>query len=141
MMSPLTTQISLAFKVLNFLSLYFRFLTSIYISFLFEVFCLNLHGIGLAEAGLLSSKLSILELGITDNEDKDKILFSPERYIFGNCFHNINYFFWMFSYQQCTYSPLSRQDLVSWKMALEKRYLPEIDRNVCKGLQFEYTLH
>ncbi|XP_078163771.1 uncharacterized protein LOC144558772 isoform X2 [Carex rostrata] len=59
---------------------------------------------GLAEAGLLSSKLSILELGITDNEDKDKILFSPE-------------------------SPLSRQDLVSWKMALEKRYLPEIDRN------------
>lgn len=55
-----------------------------------------MHGIGLAEAGLLSSKLSILELGITDSEDKDKILFSPERYIFGNYFHNINYYFGCF---------------------------------------------
>jgi hypothetical protein len=27
-------------------------------------------------------------------------------------------------------SPLSRQDLVSWKMALDKRQLPEVDRNV-----------
>uniref|UniRef100_A0A804QA36 Uncharacterized protein n=2 Tax=Zea mays TaxID=4577 RepID=A0A804QA36_MAIZE len=26
-------------------------------------------------------------------------------------------------------SPLSRQDLVSWKMALDKRQLPEVDRN------------
>jgi hypothetical protein len=28
------------------------------------------------------------------------------------------------------FSPLSRQDLVSWKMALDKRQLPEVDRNV-----------
>jgi hypothetical protein len=27
-------------------------------------------------------------------------------------------------------SPLSRQDLVSWKMALEKRHLPEADKKV-----------
>ena len=27
-------------------------------------------------------------------------------------------------------SCLSRQDLVSWKMALDKRQLPEVDRNV-----------
>lgn len=27
-------------------------------------------------------------------------------------------------------SPVSRQDLVSWKMALDKRQLPEVDRNV-----------
>jgi hypothetical protein len=27
-------------------------------------------------------------------------------------------------------SPLSRQDLVSWKMALDRRQLPEVDRNV-----------
>ncbi|KAJ3706759.1 hypothetical protein LUZ61_010464 [Rhynchospora tenuis] len=59
---------------------------------------------GLAEAGLISSKLSGPDLGFTDNEDRDKFLFSPE-------------------------SPLSRQDLVCWKMALEKRYLPEIDKN------------
>ncbi|KAJ1702330.1 hypothetical protein LUZ63_002109 [Rhynchospora breviuscula] len=59
---------------------------------------------GLAEAGLISSKLSGPDLAFTDNEDQDKILFSPE-------------------------SPLSRQDLVCWKMALEKRYLPEIDKN------------
>ncbi|KAJ4759356.1 oxidoreductase/transition metal ion-binding protein [Rhynchospora pubera] len=59
---------------------------------------------GLAEAGLISSKLSGPDLAFTDNENQDKIPFSPE-------------------------SPLSRQDLVCWKMALEKRYLPEIDKN------------
>nr|XP_010940476.1 uncharacterized protein LOC105059037 isoform X2 [Elaeis guineensis] len=49
---------------------------------------------GLAEAGLISSKLS----------SEDAVLFSPE-------------------------SPLSRQDLVSWKMALEEKLLPEVDIN------------
>ncbi|XP_078427511.1 oxidoreductase/transition metal ion-binding protein [Wolffia australiana] len=54
---------------------------------------------GLAEAGLISSKLS----------SSDSSLFSPA-------------------------SPVSRQDLVSWKMALEKRQLPEVDRKIL--LQF-----
>ncbi|KAG1359590.1 hypothetical protein COCNU_08G010360 [Cocos nucifera] len=49
---------------------------------------------GLAEAGLISSKLS----------SEDSVLFSPE-------------------------SPLPRQDLVSWKMVLEEKLLPEVDRN------------
>ncbi|XP_044468282.1 uncharacterized protein LOC123197868 isoform X2 [Mangifera indica] len=57
---------------------------------------------GLAEAGLISSKLSQRDLF---NEDPGPLCFSPE-------------------------SPLSRQDLVSWKMALEKRKLPEVDREV-----------
>ncbi|CAN6461685.1 unnamed protein product [Victoria cruziana] len=51
---------------------------------------------GLAEAGLISSKLS------SDGE-QDNFSFSPN-------------------------SPLSRQDLVSWKMAIEKRQLPEVDK-------------
>ncbi|MBA0553914.1 hypothetical protein Golob_013053, partial [Gossypium lobatum] len=57
---------------------------------------------GLAEAGLISSKLSNQELL---NYNQGPIYFSPE-------------------------SPLSRQDLVSWKMALEKRQLPEADREI-----------
>ncbi|KAK4436294.1 hypothetical protein Salat_0793100 [Sesamum alatum] len=56
---------------------------------------------GLAEAGLIASKLSRRDMG-TD-EDPSPLFFSPE-------------------------SPLSRQDLVSWKMALEKRQLPIVDR-------------
>ncbi|KAG4128823.1 hypothetical protein ERO13_D09G042400v2 [Gossypium hirsutum] len=55
---------------------------------------------GLAEAGLISSKLSNKDLL---NDDLGPFYFSPE-------------------------SPLSRQDLVSWKMALEKRQLPEGDK-------------
>ncbi|GMI75520.1 hypothetical protein like AT5G23890 [Hibiscus trionum] len=57
---------------------------------------------GLAEAGLISSKLSNKDLL---NDDLGPFYFSPE-------------------------SPLSRQDLVSWKMALEKRQLPETDRKI-----------
>ncbi|MBA0826286.1 hypothetical protein Goarm_011152, partial [Gossypium armourianum] len=57
---------------------------------------------GLAEAGLISSKLSNQELL---NYNRGPVYFSPE-------------------------SPLSRQDLVSWKMALEKRQLPEADREI-----------
>jgi hypothetical protein len=52
----------------------------IYIYIFSESFYFNWHEIGLAEAGLISSKLSRPELNITDNEDQDKILFSPERY-------------------------------------------------------------
>ncbi|GAV79303.1 hypothetical protein CFOL_v3_22768 [Cephalotus follicularis] len=55
---------------------------------------------GLAEAGLISSKLSKRDLL---NEDLSSFFFTPER-------------------------PLSRQDLVSWKMVLERRQLPEADR-------------
>ncbi|KAF3793569.1 hypothetical protein EJ110_NYTH08023 [Nymphaea thermarum] len=51
---------------------------------------------GLAEAGLISSKLS-------SEGEQDNFFFSPD-------------------------SPLSRQDLVSWKMAIEKRQLPEVDK-------------
>ncbi|XP_010550554.1 PREDICTED: uncharacterized protein LOC104821392 isoform X2 [Tarenaya hassleriana] len=57
---------------------------------------------GLAEAGLIASKLSDNDLL---NDVKGPFIFSPE-------------------------SPLSRQDLISWKMALEKRQLPEADKKV-----------
>ncbi|XP_034711018.1 uncharacterized protein LOC117933653 isoform X3 [Vitis riparia] len=61
---------------------------------------------GLAEAGLISSKLSRRDLlSFSDEEDQSPFYFSPD-------------------------SPLSRQDLVSWKMALEKRQLPETDKKV-----------
>ncbi|CAN7089801.1 unnamed protein product [Brassica rapa subsp. narinosa] len=55
---------------------------------------------GLAEAGLITSKLSNRDLF---NDIEGTLLFSPE-------------------------SLLSRQDLISWKMALEKRQLPEADK-------------
>ncbi|KAJ9679453.1 hypothetical protein PVL29_021398 [Vitis rotundifolia] len=61
---------------------------------------------GLAEAGLISSKLSRRDLlSFSDEEDQSPFYFSPD-------------------------SPLSRQDLVSWKMALEKRQLPETEKKV-----------
>ncbi|XP_021676794.2 uncharacterized protein LOC110662203 isoform X2 [Hevea brasiliensis] len=60
---------------------------------------------GLAEAGLISSRLSSGDLFSSSNEDQGPYYFSPE-------------------------SPLSRQDLVSWKMALEKRQLPEADGKI-----------
>ncbi|KAL9164510.1 hypothetical protein ABFS82_06G108800 [Erythranthe guttata] len=60
---------------------------------------------GLAEAGLIASKLSRSDMQSYDNEDSSPIYFSPE-------------------------SPLSRQDLVSWKMALEKRQLPVVDGKI-----------
>ncbi|CAO1941133.1 unnamed protein product [Urochloa humidicola] len=59
---------------------------------------------GLAEAGLISSKLSRSDMNIPEDLQDNHNLFSPE-------------------------SPLTRQDLVSWKMALDKRQLPEIDRD------------
>ncbi|KAF5480424.1 hypothetical protein F2P56_001175 [Juglans regia] len=58
---------------------------------------------GLAEAGLIASKLSRRDMLSSLDEDQSLFYFSPER-------------------------PLSRQDLISWKMALEKRQLPEADR-------------
>ncbi|CAL1371197.1 unnamed protein product [Linum trigynum] len=61
---------------------------------------------GLAEAGLISSKLSSLDLkSASVEEEEGPFHFSPE-------------------------SPLSRQDLVSWKVALEKRQLPEADKKI-----------
>ncbi|CAH8272034.1 unnamed protein product [Arabidopsis lyrata] len=57
---------------------------------------------GLAEAGLIASKLSNRDLL---DDVKGTFLFSPE-------------------------SLLSRQDLISWKMALEKRQLPEADKKM-----------
>ncbi|WCJ36665.1 hypothetical protein M5689_017851 [Euphorbia peplus] len=60
---------------------------------------------GLAEAGLISSRLSSYDLVSSSNGTHGSFYFSPE-------------------------SPLSRQDLVSWKMALEKRQLPEADKKV-----------
>ncbi|CAM0878445.1 unnamed protein product [Alopecurus aequalis] len=58
---------------------------------------------GLAEAGLISSKLSRSDMNISENVQNSHYFFSPE-------------------------SPLSRRDLVSWKMALDKRQLPEVDK-------------
>ncbi|KAL2334723.1 hypothetical protein Fmac_015936 [Flemingia macrophylla] len=60
---------------------------------------------GLAEAGLIESRLSRCDLQLFAEEDNSPFYFYPE-------------------------SPLSRQDLVSWKMALEKRQLPEADRKM-----------
>ncbi|XP_038684684.1 uncharacterized protein LOC119984684 isoform X2 [Tripterygium wilfordii] len=60
---------------------------------------------GLAEAGLISSKLSRRDFLSSSSENEGPFYFSPE-------------------------SPLSRQDLVSWKMALEKRHLPKADKKI-----------
>ncbi|KAJ6889504.1 hypothetical protein NC652_030308 [Populus alba x Populus x berolinensis] len=60
---------------------------------------------GLAEAGLISSKLSSGGLLSSSVENRGPFYFAAE-------------------------SPLSRQDLVSWKMALEKRQLPEADKKM-----------
>ncbi|KAF0935823.1 hypothetical protein E2562_036307 [Oryza meyeriana var. granulata] len=58
---------------------------------------------GLAEAGLISSKLSRSDMNVPQDVNNSHNLFSPE-------------------------CPVSRQDLVSWKMALEKRQLQEVDK-------------
>ncbi|KAF5790567.1 putative S-layer domain-containing protein [Helianthus annuus] len=63
---------------------------------------------GLAEAGLIASKLSQRDMNIS-NQDDSSLHFYPE-------------------------SPLSRQDLVSWKMSLEKRLLPVADRTILQQL-------
>ncbi|XP_076899790.1 uncharacterized protein LOC143553762 [Bidens hawaiensis] len=63
---------------------------------------------GLAEAGLIASKLSQRDMNIS-NQDDSSLHFCPE-------------------------SPLSRQDLVSWKMSLEKRLLPVADRTILQQL-------
>lgn len=61
---------------------------------------------GLAEAGLISSKLSSHDTDDSVEGGKPKnYLFSPD-------------------------SPLSRQDLVSWKIALERKELPEVTRKM-----------
>ncbi|KAL9317582.1 hypothetical protein ACSQ67_014099 [Phaseolus vulgaris] len=57
---------------------------------------------GLAEAGLIESRLSRCHRQLFTDEHYVPFYFSPE-------------------------SPLSRQDLVSWKMVLEKRQFPEAD--------------
>lgn len=64
---------------------------------------------GLAEAGLISSKLSRRDMLSSPEEDIGSFYFHPN-------------------------SPLSRQDLVTWKMALEKRQLPEADRKILHQL-------
>ncbi|KAG9441264.1 hypothetical protein H6P81_017118 [Aristolochia fimbriata] len=66
---------------------------------------------GLAEAGLIASKLSEKDMNKSSDVNQGPILFSPE-------------------------SPLSRQDLVSWKIALEKKHLPMTDKQIlsnCSG--------
>ncbi|RDY03651.1 hypothetical protein CR513_12743, partial [Mucuna pruriens] len=64
---------------------------------------------GLAEAGLIESRLSRCDRQLSTDEDYGPFYFSPE-------------------------SPLSRQDLVSWKMVLEKRQLPEADKKMLHQL-------
>uniref|UniRef100_K7N3R9 SLH domain-containing protein n=1 Tax=Glycine max TaxID=3847 RepID=K7N3R9_SOYBN len=60
---------------------------------------------GLAEAGLIESRLSrCCDRPLSTDEDYGPFYFSPE-------------------------SPSSHQDVVSWKIDLEKRQLPEADRN------------
>uniref|UniRef100_A0A2P2KP53 SLH domain-containing protein n=1 Tax=Rhizophora mucronata TaxID=61149 RepID=A0A2P2KP53_RHIMU len=60
---------------------------------------------GLAESGLISSKLSTQDLLSSPGDQPSPFYFFPE-------------------------SPLSRQDLVTWKMALEKKQLPQADRKM-----------
>ncbi|KAL9338519.1 hypothetical protein Peur_070288 [Populus x canadensis] len=60
---------------------------------------------GLAEAGFISSKLSNHDLLSSSVENQGPFYFAAE-------------------------SPLSRQDLVSWKMALDKIQLPEADKKM-----------
>lgn len=60
---------------------------------------------GLAEAGIIFSKLSRSDTSDPSLQNQDPLLFHPG-------------------------SPVSRQDLVSWKMALEKKQLPEVDKNL-----------
>ncbi|KAF6175124.1 hypothetical protein GIB67_022805 [Kingdonia uniflora] len=60
---------------------------------------------GLAEAGLISSKLSRRDMLESVDVEQGPFYFFPE-------------------------SALSRQDLVSWKMAVDKRYLPEVDKKM-----------
>ncbi|KAL6503879.1 hypothetical protein OROGR_025802 [Orobanche gracilis] len=62
---------------------------------------------GLAEAGLIASKLSRRDMQSYGDDDPSPLYFSPG-------------------------SPLSRQDLVSWKMALEKRQLPVVDEKIAQ---------
>ncbi|XP_027103769.2 uncharacterized protein [Coffea arabica] len=64
---------------------------------------------GLAEAGLISSKLSRRDMQSSLDDDPQPIFFSPE-------------------------SPLTRQDLVSWRMALEKKQLPVVDKKTVQQL-------
>uniref|UniRef100_A0A5B7BY05 Putative GPI-anchored adhesin-like protein PGA55 isoform X1 n=1 Tax=Davidia involucrata TaxID=16924 RepID=A0A5B7BY05_DAVIN len=64
---------------------------------------------GLAEAGLISSKLSRHDMHCSLDEDQSSFCFYPE-------------------------SPLSRQDLVTWKIAIEKTLLPEADRKILHQL-------
>lgn len=64
---------------------------------------------GLAEAGLISSKLSRRDMQSSLDDDAQPFFFSPE-------------------------SPLTRQDLVSWKMALEKKQLPVVDKRTVQQL-------
>nr|GME20389.1 uncharacterized protein LOC109193336 isoform X1 [Ipomoea batatas] len=64
---------------------------------------------GLAEAGLISSKLSRRDTQSSSDGDQSPLFFSPD-------------------------SPLSRQDLVSWKIALDKRQLPLVDQKTLRQL-------
>ncbi|MFQ6630990.1 hypothetical protein Gotur_009664 [Gossypium turneri] len=91
---------------------------------------------GLAEAGLISSKLSNKDLL---NDDLGPFYFSPESFAFQSVALRIQAcitsgfllsFYFLISFLFLCSSPLSRQDLVSWKMALEKRQLPEADKKI-----------
>ncbi|KAA3455834.1 plectin-like isoform X5 [Gossypium australe] len=88
---------------------------------------------GLAEAGLISSKLSNKDLL---NDDLGPFYFSPESLLLylriQACITSgfLLSFHFLISFLFLSSSPLSRQDLVSWKMALEKRQLPEADKKI-----------
>lgn len=60
---------------------------------------------GLAEAGLIASKLSRRDMRSSSEVEETSLCFCPE-------------------------SPLSRQDLVTWKISLEKRQLPIADKKI-----------
>ena len=97
---------------------------------------------GLAEAGLISSKLSMSDS--PSSEHNAGVLFSPERLFV--LLHLLIVLFLVIFYEThflmfvLNSSPLCRQDLVSWKMALEKSRLPEVDKNVNKSFYLNYLM-
>ncbi|KAG5600662.1 hypothetical protein H5410_032032, partial [Solanum commersonii] len=81
---------------------------------------------GLAEAGLISSKLSRHDKKSSSYPDQSPFVFTPERH--DSAQNNFSLFYSLFINSAFHLIPLSRQDLVSWKMALEKRQLPAVDQ-------------
>ncbi|KAJ6374913.1 hypothetical protein OIU78_030402 [Salix suchowensis] len=83
---------------------------------------------GLAEAGFISSKLSNHDLLSSSVENQSPFYFAAESNII--LYNFMIHLFVIVLIKFCHCGPLSRQDLVSWKMVLDKRQLPEADKKM-----------